>query len=160
MVIEQVYLIDVEKSAICAGENAGLKVTFAFLYGLFDIQCSHHAIFRGRDWQVYKRGGTDVEGRILALETFLTFGAPGVGFIWVTAKTAVIHNIDFGKQRSQSARRCGFGGTAFTADQYAADAGIYSIQNERTLHALLSYDGSKGKNGWHVLSTPKDDYNA
>ena len=88
--------------------------------------------------------------RLFSIRALFTFGAPGIGFIRVAAKAAIIHNIDLGEQGCQCARRSGFGGPSVTANQYAADAGIHGVQDERTLHALLAYNCSKGKNGGHI----------
>ncbi len=128
-------------------------MTLAFLDGLFDIQCTDHAVFGGRDGQVYERSGPAVERkRFLADGTFPAFGTPCAGFIGVAAEAAIIDHFDLGEQGGQGARGSGFGRAAFAADQHAADTGIHGIQNKSAPHALLTNDGSKGINGRHVNS--------
>ncbi len=128
MVVEQVDFVDVEQSAVRASQDARLKVTLAFLDRLFDIKRSHHAVFRGGDGQVHEGGCAYVMRDLLfPLEAFLAFGAPCVGLVGITAETAVVHNFNFWKQCGKRARRGGFCGAAFAADQHAADAGVNGV---------------------------------
>ena len=151
VVVEQIDFVDVEQTAVGAGQHARLEVTFAFLDGLFDVERSHHAVFGGGNGQVHKGGGADMMGNFgCAAEAFLAFGAPGVRLVGVAAKAAIIDDFHFGEQGGQCTRRSGFCCAAFAADQHTADACVNGIQDERTSHALLSYNCSKWKNRWHL----------
>src|SRR5215207_2447137 len=147
MIIQQVDLVNIKQTAICACQHAWLKMTLAFLNGLFYIECPHHTVFRRGNGQVYKGCRFDMGRKwIFSIETFLTFCTPGVWLLRVAAEAAVIYDSHFGEQCGQCTRRSGFRCAAFTTDQHAADTRINSVQDERTFHALLSYDCSKGEN--------------
>jgi hypothetical protein len=47
MIVEQVDFVDVKQSTICSGQYAGFKMALALLNGLFDVQRTDHAVFRG-----------------------------------------------------------------------------------------------------------------
>ena len=94
VIVEQIYFVDIKQSAVGIGKHACLEMALAFLDGLFDIQRTDNAVFRGRDRQVYERCGPAVKGQGFPADgAFPAFGAPGTGFIRVAAEAAIIDNL-------------------------------------------------------------------
>jgi hypothetical protein len=93
---------------------------------------------------------------LFSFEPFLAFCTPCVGLVGITAEATIVHDLDFGEQCGKRACGSGFCRAAFAADQNASDARINGIQNERTPHALLSYDGCEGKDRWHLIFELRD----
>jgi hypothetical protein len=81
--------------------------------------------------------------------TLAAFGAPGSWFIRVAAETTVCHHFDAGQQGSQRAGSRRFGGSAFTADKNAPDAGIDRIEHQRAAHTVLTNNCSEWIDSWH-----------
>lgn len=147
VVVEQVDFVDVEQAAVGACQHAWLKMALAFLDGAFDIEGADDAVFGGGDGQVDKGGGFAFVGqRVFAADkTLLTFGTPGGRFGGVAVETAVRNNLDGGQEGCQGAGGGGFGSAAFAADEDAADARVYRVEDEGAHHALLPNNGGEGK---------------
>ncbi len=162
MIVQQVHFINVQDAAIGSRQNAGVKVALSLFNGFLNIKCPDDAIFRGAHRQI--------DDARLALGNWQYFTgrhaitalvAVLIGTTWIAAKTAVGYDFDLRQQRSQRPRRRGFGCATLTTDQYAADAGINSIQNQRTFHALLTNNSGKRVNGssWHLKTYPQRFHN-
>jgi hypothetical protein len=57
VVVEQVDFVDIEHAAIGRGQHARLKVAFALLDRLFDVERADDAVFGRADRQIDKGGG-------------------------------------------------------------------------------------------------------
>jgi hypothetical protein len=57
MVVEQVDLVDVQKTPVRLGQQAGRKLLDALREGFFQIERAHNAVFCGAQWQVHHADG-------------------------------------------------------------------------------------------------------
>jgi hypothetical protein len=80
-----------------------------------------------------------------------------MGLIRITTKAAILYDRDSRQQCRQCARHSRLGRPALSTNQYPADAGVNSIQDQGTSHALLTDDSSKWVDSWHEYSG--GDYN-
>ena len=144
VVVEQVDLIHVQQAAVGRRQHARLEVALALLDGLLDVQRAHDAVLGGADRQVHKAGAPASDRQFLAaLDALAAVVALPVRPVRIATKGAVGDHLDFGQQRSQSARRRALGRAALTADQHTADLGADGVQGQGRCHAALADDGSR-----------------
>lgn len=139
MVLEQVYLVDVEEAAMRTGKKAGFESLFTGAQGTFQIERTDDAVFGCAQRQV------DEWDRTLA-----SFGRPagigaGVGGFGRTAVAAILYHRDGREQRGKSAGRGGLSGATVTEHHHPADGWIDRSDQESELHLVLTDDRREGK---------------
>ena len=146
VVVEQVDFIDIQKTAIRLGQQAGLEGPHAFAKGLFDVDGAAKPVFSGPQGQVHHRH--------LALFTHQGFTRLGplahLGAlqVWIAGGAVVgiaRHHLDFRQQVGEGPDGGGFARAPIPHDHHAADAGIDDVEQQRQLHLLLADDGREGE---------------
>ena len=109
-----------------AGQQARLESPDPLRQGLLQIQGSDDAILGGADGQL------DQPGRAPGRHRVGVWAVRAAGFdrSRVAAEAASGHHRHLGQQCGQAAYGRRLGGPLFAADQYAADRGRYSIQDQ------------------------------
>ena len=144
VVIEQVDLVHVQQPAVGGGEDARLEVALSLLDGQLDVQRAHDAILSGADGKVHEASATARQGQDFALlPPLLTVVAHRFNPVRGTVEGAIGHHFDLGKQRGQGAGSGGLGRAPLAADEHAADATVDGVEDQSTLHALLTDDGGE-----------------
>src|SRR5260221_2177772 len=153
MIIQQVHFINVQDAAICRRQYARVEVSFTLLNRLFNVERPHYAIFGSAHGQFdnacLPRGDWQHFAASFSIPAFV---AEQVGALRIAAKATVGYDLDFGQQCSQGARCRRFGSSTLAANEDATNAGVNRVQNQRTLHALLTNNCSKwvNRSSWHL----------
>ena len=147
MVLEEVDLIDVEKSAIGACQKSGLEGLHALRQGAFQIEraddpilghTERHVDHGDRNGPVLERAGGG---------PFPALGAPRVRIGGITRVAAADDGAHGRQQCGQRANGRGFTRTPVAEHQHPADTRVDGRANQRKFHVVLADDCRKWENG-------------
>ncbi len=141
-VFEQVHFVDVEKSAVGAGEKAGLESLFAARERPLQIESADHAVFGRAEREVHDRHANEARMKLAVAHARAALLAKGTA-IRLAIEAAASDGADGRKQRGQRAHRGGFAGPAVAEGQHAADRWIDCRYDQGKLQLVLSNDGGK-----------------
>jgi len=149
VVIQQVDLVDVEKSAVGACQQARLKRPLALRQRLFKIQRANNAVLGGTERQVNHRHGPLC--RCATGRAGLTHWGRLIGRTVVDA----VGNARHRRQKiGEPAHRRRLACATVAKHHDAADASINSGNQQRTPHLFLSGNGAEGKWMSHARHRP------
>ena len=141
VVIQKVHFIHIQNVPVCRRQNARLKFLFPIFQGVLHVQCPHNPVLRGADRQIDNPHMTDDRFLFRPLTAFLT---PEGGIVRIAAEPAAFHLPALSQHLCQGAYRRGFRGSLFPPNQHASQCRIDDVQNQRSLHPLLSHNGAEG----------------
>ena len=142
VIFKQVDFIDVEKTAIGLGEQAGFEALLAGGQRAFEIEAANDAIFRGAQRQIDEGNGAFF--RLLASAFAAAFDA-GAAIIGSAFVTAAGHDLHRRQQTGQRAHGGGFAGAAIAEHHDTAQPRFHCRQQQRLLHLGLANNGGERK---------------
>ena len=142
MVFEQVDFVDIEKTAIGLGEQAGFKALFARGQCTFEIEAADNAIFRGAQRQINEGHGAFLDVLAGAFSAAFDAGAAIIGGTFVAAAG---HDLHWRQQAGQRAHGGGFAGAAIAEHHHAAQPRFHGGEQQRLLHLGLANNGGERK---------------
>ena len=149
VVVKEVDLVHVEDSPVGRGQNARLEVTLALAYRLFYVERADHPIFGRADRQVDEWRNALTSLNLTVPSTCLASVAHAERVVIETGKGASIHRFYRWQKGCQTPGGGRLGRTAFAPDQHAADQRMDCVQNQRSLHALLTDNRGEWINDLH-----------
>ena len=146
MIIEQIDLVDVKKAPVRPGQKARIEGPFPLSQGLFQIQSTHHPIFRSAKGQI-DHGHRGPRTLFLAPGPAGLTGPTLPGGI--AAVGTALHHRHAWQQGREAAHRRGFSRAAIPEDHDAPKTRIHHRQEQGLLHPVLGNDGGKGIGNGH-----------
>ena len=144
MVFEQVDFVDIEKTAIGLGEQAGFKALFARGQCTFEIEAADDAVFGGAQRQIHEGHGAFLDMLAGALAATFDAGAAIIGGAFVAAAG---HNLHWRQQAGQRAHGGGFAGATIAEHHDTAQPRFHGCQQKCLLHLGLANNGGERKGG-------------
>src|SRR6185369_576179 len=134
MIFEQVYFVDVEKTAICAREQSGIEGLTTGRQGALDIDGPANAILSRTERKLDNRHRclfrSDLRSATLIAQLFR------IAVIRTTS-----NDVDLRQQVRERAHRSGLPCTAMTHDQNSANQWVDNVQQQGELHVILANKG-------------------
>ncbi len=155
MVLQQIDFIDIQKSAICARQQARFKRFFAACQRTLKIQRTNHAIFSSPQRQIDHRHG-DQRAFRLVLSIFLAaIITPFAISYRITTVVAAFDHANPRQQCSECPHCRRLAGAAITEHQHPADRRINRGNQQGHLHFVLTDNRGERKRRRHVRSLSK-----
>ena len=152
VILEQVDLVDVEKAAVRAGEEAWLEGAHALGQRALEIERPDDAILGRAERQVDDRYRSLVLGKFAGLRADAAVIAVVAGLRRIAAVAAAGDDLHRRQQRRECANSRGLAGTAVAKHEHTADRRIDGSGEQRQFHFLLGHDRRERKNLTHALS--------
>ncbi len=122
VIVQQVDFVYIQNIPVGVCQDTGLKGTFPFFDGGFDVQRAYHTVFCGADGKFHNLHGQFFRFRRRVVVFFVAFITP-VGFvIRVVVELTAFNAQAWRQQVGQGAHSGGFGCAFFSLDQYARSA--------------------------------------
>ena len=149
MVLEEIDFVDVEKSAVGAGQETRLESGFAGHQGAFEVECTGDAIFRGTERQVDHGNGAPALLQWAGQAGFAAFVAARVAIRRIATVAATIDDDDLRQDGGESPDGGRLARAAVAQHQNAADTRIDRRHRQRQLHLVLADDRTEWKRHTH-----------
>ncbi len=131
MIFEQVYFIDVEKTAIRACKQSGIESFATGRQRALDIDGPTHPILSRAEWK-FNNGDRHFFRSDLRTVTLIAQIA-----VWITVIRTTGNDIDLRQQVCEGAHGSRLPCAAMSHDQDAADQRVNDVQQQGELHLLL-----------------------
>ena len=143
VIIEQIYLVNVEDAPVSGGNQARLKALAAGLDGLLNVQGTDQPVFAGAHRQVNDTHLV-ADRRIIVGARFAPLAQTLPRLRGATIGAALKHGY-LGQQGGKRTDGGGLGRAFLAPDKNTANLGIDGVEKQRPLHRGLPDNGGKGE---------------